>query len=66
MLSNAPPIMSLSQCTPETSREITIKAVKKAIEKARILLKILFFISLLNCIIAVGITHIVSKVVEDG
>lgn len=66
MLSNAPPIISLNQCTPEISRAITIKAVKSAIATVIKLLKLLFLISLLNSIMAVGITHIVSKVVEDG
>ena len=65
-LTSAPPTMSLSQCTPEASLPMTIKAVKAAIANATQRLIPRFLMRALSCMIAVGITHSTSMVVDDG
>ena len=66
VLSKAPPIISVNQCTPETSRPTTIKTINAVIKNGTVFLSAVFLILLLNCIIAVGITHITSRVVDEG
>ena len=58
--------MSENQCTPETSLPITIKAINAVIRMFTHFLNPLFLIRELNCIMAVGITHITSIVVDEG
>ena len=65
-LNKAPPIMSENQCTPEISLPVTIKTVNTVIIMFTHFLNPLFLMRVLNCIIAVGITHITSMVVDEG
>ena len=58
--------MSLNQCTPETSLPTVMNAVKTMMAKQIRRLIAPRFMRDLNCIIAVGITHSVSIVVDDG
>ena len=65
-LKSAPPTISVTQCTPERNLPITVNAVKAIIAIITHRLKTVFLIRALNCIAAVGITHVTSIVVEDG
>ena len=66
VLNNAPPMISVIQCTPDASLPMTINAVNAAIEINTHRLNTSLFIRACSCIIAVGITHITSIVVDDG
>ena len=65
-LTMAPPMISLIQCTPDRSLPITIKQVNVQIVSEAIRLNQRRLMREFSCRIAVGITHIVSMVVEDG
>ena len=65
-LSRIPPMISVSQCTPDRSLPITINAVKALIVQRIYRLNTQFPIRLLSCMAAVGMTHMTSMVVDDG
>lgn len=66
VLSNAPPIMSVSQCTPETSLPITIKALKTVIVQRTHCLCAGVLIRVFSCMMVVGITVRTRSVVDEG
>ena len=65
-LSKAPPMMSLSQCTPENSLPMSMKQVKTRPIKVRICLIGVHFMRVRSCMIVVDITQSTSMVVDDG
>ena len=65
-LISTPPIISLNQCTPEINLPNTIKIINNAIADEIHRLIVTDFILEFNCIMAVGITHKTSIVVDDG
>ena len=65
-LRKIPPMMSVSQWTPERSLPNTINAINTFMPQLIHRRNFLFLIRVFNCIRDVGITHRTSKVVEDG
>ena len=65
-LRSTPPIISLSQCTPETSLQMTINTLNAEIIIQSKFLNDFFFIRDFSCIIVVGIIQSTSRVVDEG
>lgn len=65
-LSKAPPMMSLSQCTPESSLPMSMKPVKTKTIKESISLIGVHFMRARSCMIEVDIAQSTSMVVDDG
>ena len=66
ILINKPPMISVAQCTPERKRATIINAVNIAIMITILHFNAIFFTRAIHCTIAVGITHAMSNVVDEG